>query len=311
MNIRELRIILAEAIEGTEFSGKVYFVGGAVRDFLMQRQTPDYDLTVEIPDGGIRLASFLQEKLGTPPPKLHSQFGTAMLQYRGDSLEFVMTRKEEYLPGNRNPKVSFASLEEDIMRRDFTINTLLLSVSGGSLQDPTRRGLKDIMDGLIRCTGDPYHSFSEDPVRMLRAIRFACLLNFQIDERCWIAIREKAPLVASLSQPRLETELSRIMVCVPSKSTRQSQTGEPEPGRGYRLLRESGIVAALDPGLRDHLMLLSEHSFTLLPRQLGERFGVLGASRIREMMQAAEASWYRNPKLSPDDLINLLAEAEQ
>lgn len=311
MNIRELRIILAEAIEGTEFSGKVYFVGGAVRDFLMQRSTMDYDFSVEVPEGGIRLAGFLQEKLGTAPPTVHPQFGTALLQYRGDNLEFVMTRKEEYFPGNRNPKVSFASLEEDILRRDFTINTLLLSVSGGSLQDPTKRGLKDIMDGLIRCTGDPYRSFSEDPVRMLRAIRFACLFNFQIDERCWAALQEQAHLMSSLSKARLEAELIRIMVCIPSKSTRQGQTGEIEPGRGFRLLCESGIVSAFEPSLRDHLKLLSEHNFSLLPRQLGERFGVLAASRIRELMQSAQAVWYRNPTLSHEELLRLLEETEQ
>ncbi len=310
MNIRELRIILAEAIEGTEFSGKVYFVGGAVRDFMMQRPTPDYDFAVEVPDGGIRLASFLQEKFGTPPPVTHPQFGTAVLQYLGDSLEFVMTRKEEYLPGNRNPKVSFASLDEDIMRRDFTINTLLLSVSGGSLQDPTRRGLKDIMDKLIRCTSDPYRSFSEDPVRMLRAIRFACLLGFQINERCWEAIQEKALLVKNLSGSRLESELSKIMLCVPPKSTGQGQACEPESGRGYRLLQESGIVHALDPSLQEHLALLSRHRFDLLPRQLSERFGVLAASQIRNYMQIAQTAWYRNPTLSSDDLIHLLEKAE-
>lgn len=310
MNIRELRIVLAEAIEGTEFAGKVHFVGGSVRDLMLQRQTLDYDLTVELPDGGLRLAAFLHQKLGTLKPVSYPRFGTAYLQYRGDTMEFVMTRKEIYEPGNRNPKVSYGSLEEDIYRRDFTINTLLLSVSGGSLKDVTGLGLKDLIDGLIRTPVDPLQSFTDDPLRILRAIRFASLFGFRIEEHCWAAIRSKAELIRTLSGNRLTREFSQLMVSAPHHHSKAGQSLFSAAEKGYRLLEESGVLQVLDPELRERLKLLSRHSFSLNSRMIGDRFGIIEASRIRDMMQVARLAWYENPLLTGEQLLQFLEDED-
>ena len=290
MNIHQLRITIAEAIEGTEFAGKVYFAGGAVRDLLIHRQTEDFDLTVELPRGGILLAAFLHTKLASGEPFNYPKFGTAYINYQGITIEFVMTRRELYNPGNRNPKVEFGSLQDDVFRRDFTINSLLLSVSGGNLVDLTKMGLRDLNDGLIRTPIDPRKSFMEDPLRMLRAIRFA-------------------PQVRSLARPRISDEFSKIMVSSPVKHLRNRKAPEGEAAaRGFELLMQSGIMDSIMPEDQRKLELLSEKRFSLTSEDLMEYFGVLEASRIQKMLKFARMAWYDNPESSTEELLAYIKE---
>jgi len=309
MNIHQLRITIAEAIEGTEFAGKVYFAGGAVRDLLIHRQTEDFDLTVELPRGGILLAAFLHTKLASGEPFNYPKFGTAYINYQGITIEFVMTRRELYNPGNRNPKVEFGSLQDDVFRRDFTINSLLLSVSGGNLVDLTKMGLRDLNDGLIRTPIDPRKSFMEDPLRMLRAIRFATLLGYSFESNTWDALRECAPQVRSLARPRISDEFSKIMVSSPVKHLRNRKAPEGEAAaRGFELLMQSGIMDSIMPEDQRKLELLSEKRFSLTSEDLMEYFGVLEASRIQKMLKFARMAWYDNPESSTEELLAYIKE---
>lgn len=165
MNREELLQLLASATHGSKFEGLCYFAGGCVRDLLLGRssQALDADIAVELPAGGISLARFLAQKYNASDPEIHPRFGTAKLELEGIQLEFVMTRSESYRLGNRFPRVRFASLTKDCLRRDFTVNALYQRISDTSILDPCSLGLKDLENRLIRCVGDPEKSFREYP----------------------------------------------------------------------------------------------------------------------------------------------------
>ncbi|HPH94203.1 MAG TPA: CCA tRNA nucleotidyltransferase, partial [Candidatus Cloacimonas sp.] len=125
MNLNELRLFLWELIQNSEFADKSYFAGGCVRDFILNPYATiksDVDICVELPEGGIALAQYLQNRLQPSELVIHKSFGTASLHYKNLQLEFVATRKEQYFAGNRYPKVEFGTLTDDVLRRDFTIN---------------------------------------------------------------------------------------------------------------------------------------------------------------------------------------------
>ncbi len=212
MTLAELRQILAERIQGTPFSGKAWFAGGCVRDFLLERAAPllDADIAVELPQGGIRLARYLQRQLQTAPPEFHRSFGTATLRYNGIHLDFVMTRGERYFPGSRHPRVHFADLATDCLRRDFTLNALYMDITSGAVLDPCGKGLDDLQARLLSSLRDPEASFREDPLRILRALRFTVVLDCAIETAILDACRTCAPLIASLSKNRLLNELERL-----------------------------------------------------------------------------------------------------
>ncbi|MBW6514237.1 MAG: CCA tRNA nucleotidyltransferase [Candidatus Syntrophosphaera sp.] len=242
MKLEELRQLLAENIRGLEFDGTTYFAGGCVRDLHLGRpaEVKDVDIAVELPDGGIRLAVFLQEYLPTPEPEYHSRFGTASSRFQGVQLDFAMTRSEVYIPGNRFPRVEFAELTADCLRRDFTVNALYQDVMSGWIVDPSGKGIADIMSNLIRCVRDPILSFQEDPLRLLRALRFAAVLGFDIESDTYEALKDNAPLVLSLSQRRCQDEQARLEAKA-SFTARQ---------RWLRMLDETGIRPHLEKKVR-------------------------------------------------------------
>lgn len=306
MNLMQFRIHLAELIENTEFSGKAGFVGGAVRDMLLQREATDLDILVELPDGGINLAWHIYNTAGGQRPLVFRQFGTARMVYRGVEMEFVMTRKETYRPGNRNPKVSFGSLQDDVMRRDFTVNSIILGISGGSLLDLSKQGFADLQAGLVRSLGDAEQKFTEDPVRMLRAIRYAVQLGFTIEETTLQALKAEASLLNSLSERRLEDELCRIMLTKPPRTPGATVNQEACPG--YDLLMETGLADQLSDEIQKRLANLSKNKFSLTSRDLNRQFGDMSASDIRKMMKSSQRSWFCNPEATTDELMKILVE---
>ncbi|RLC50195.1 MAG: tRNA nucleotidyltransferase, partial [Candidatus Cloacimonadota bacterium] len=193
---------IADAIVGTEFENKTFAVGGYVRDLLMKRQTEDLDIVVNLKNGGIKLAKFLFEKGISSKPIVYENFGTAMVKIAGYQIEFVMTRRESYRDKNRKPEVEFGTLEEDVFRRDFTINSLLLNISANEILDLTGKGKSDIQNGIIRSTSDPKIIFGEDPLRMLRAVRFAVQLDFEIEKETQKGIIENASKLQFISAER-------------------------------------------------------------------------------------------------------------
>ena len=165
---------IRETIKGTEFENKAFIAGGWVRDKVMGNPSKDIDIVVSCDNnGGIRLAQFLSEKLNGTNVVIFERFRTAQIVIDGLDIEFVMTRKEEYDGITRKPVVSFGTIEDDVMRRDLTINSLLFNISTEEILDLTGKGLEDIKNGIVRTTNDPDFIFQQDPLRLMRSIRFA------------------------------------------------------------------------------------------------------------------------------------------
>ncbi len=214
-----------------------YVIGGYVRDRLLDR--PSKDVDVVCVGSGIKLAKNLASKL-SPKPKVvvFKRFGTAMLNFKGIEVEFVGARKESYRKDSRKPTVENGTLEDDQNRRDFTINALAVSLNEadfGALVDPFG-GLAHLDEKLIKTPLDPDVTFSDDPLRMMRAIRFATQLNFTIDPVTLQSIANQKKRIKIISQERITTELQKIMA-------------SPKPSVGYKLLFDTGLLEIIFPAL--------------------------------------------------------------
>jgi tRNA nucleotidyltransferase/poly(A) polymerase len=211
INLNETRLKLLKVLKGTTFENNTYIAGGSVRDSLLHRAIDDVDIAVHLPDGGIRLAEYLTQIRYSYNPVIYKQFGTALVRFYGIKLELVMTRKESYRSHSRHPKVEFGSLKEDVVRRDFTVNSLLMRVSDGEILDLTGIGLADLQAGIIRTTNEPELIFTEDPLRLLRAIRFAVTLKFNIEPVTYAALKLRAGELKYISPERIGGEFYRVM----------------------------------------------------------------------------------------------------
>jgi putative nucleotidyltransferase with HDIG domain len=213
-----------------------YAIGGFVRDTLIGRPVTDIDVAVV--GDGIGLAKAVARKSGQRDVKIFKTFGTAMLRYGDYELEFVGTRKESYAPDSRKPSVSSGTLEDDQLRRDFTINALAIGLGPdnyGMLIDPFD-GIGDIKRKIIKTPTDPHITYSDDPLRMMRAIRFATQLDFSIEEKSREAIKEMAGRIEIVSAERITTELNKIIL-------------SPKPSVGFKLLYDTGLLHVFFPEL--------------------------------------------------------------
>ena len=196
-----------------------YVVGGYVRDLFLER--PSNDIDVVVVGSGISMAEALKKQLGGRAHlSVFHNFGTAQVKYNGLEVEFVGARKESYSHDSRKPVVEDGTLEDDQNRRDFTINALAVCLNGarfGELVDPFD-GLADLEDGIIRTPLDPDITFSDDPLRMLRCVRFAAQLNFFIEDETFDALTRNADRIKIISGERVQEELNKIMMtATPSK----------------------------------------------------------------------------------------------
>jgi putative nucleotidyltransferase with HDIG domain len=226
--------------EAQRLGTRALVVGGYVRDRLLggQRASRIAEVDVLVEDGkGLELAAATAERLGAHPPVLFERFGTAHARIGEYDLEFVSTRAERYDPDSRKPTVRPASLEEDVKRRDFTINTLLMDWDGTVL-DLTGRGLADLEAHRIMTPLDPGATFDEDPLRMLRAVRFATVLGFELDPLVASAIRESSARLGPpvVSMERIHDEFCKLVVAEDAE-------------RGLRLLDETGLLVRILPQL--------------------------------------------------------------
>jgi poly(A) polymerase len=214
-----------------------YVIGGYVRDSIMGRQSKDIDIVVV--GSGIELARKVAKETGPGTTlSLFKSFGTAMLKFEDSEIEFVGARKESYRRESRKPIVENGSLEDDQSRRDFTINTLAIGLHKeqyGQLIDPFN-GLKDIKNRIIRTPLNPDITFSDDPLRMLRAIRFASQLDFEIEKGTFDAICSNRERTGILSRERITDELNKILI-------------SPKPSEGFRLLEDTGLLELVFPEL--------------------------------------------------------------
>ena len=227
---------VAEAAKETGLD--TYVIGGFVRDFLLRREQPT-DIDFVAVGSGIELAKAVAGKMTNKPKvKVFKNFGTAMLPYGGLELEFVGARKESYDRGSRKPVVEDGTLEDDQNRRDFTINALAISLNKGdygALLDPFN-GLEDLDNKLIRTPLEPGITYSDDPLRMLRAIRFATQLDFEIELNSLQAISEYKDRIEIISKERIVDELNKILAC-------------PKPSIGFTLLHQTGLLELILPEL--------------------------------------------------------------
>ena len=216
---------------------EVYVVGGYVRDIFLQRPVNDIDFVTV--GSGISLAKEVSEALGRGDHlTVYANYGTAQIKYRNLELEFVGARRESYHRESRNPIVEDGTLEDDQNRRDFTINAMAICLNVeryGELVDPFG-GIADLHKGIIRTPLDPDITFSDDPLRMMRAIRFATQLNFEIYPETFEAIRRNRERISIITRERINDELGKIM-----RSAR--------PSIGFRLLDECGLLQLIFPVL--------------------------------------------------------------
>lgn len=232
---------LRETIASTPWEGHVYTVGGCCRDMALGEKIHDIDLAVTQPDGGVRFAEWLREKgLTTSEPVYFRKYGTARLflkKFPRIEIELVQTRSEKYTDRNsRNPETAFGSIEDDCLRRDLTINSLYQNVSTGEVLDISGRGLADLEAHLIRTPMEPDATFDDDPVRILRAIRFAAKYGWEIDPEAITAMKRHCNRLSIISAERLYGEFEKLLV-------------SPRPAMALELLRQVGAIPLLIPEL--------------------------------------------------------------
>lgn len=215
-----------------------YVIGGFVRDFILQRNAPK-DIDIVALGSGIELAKEVADSI---PEKtkvsVFKNFGTAMIRHKDLEIEFVGARKESYSSNSRKPVVEDGSLEDDQNRRDFTINALAISLNQndyGNLLDPFD-GFTDLQNQLIRTPLDPDITYSDDPLRMMRAIRFASQLSFKIEEESFRAIKRNIDRIEIISNERIVDELHKIIL-------------SDRPSKGFKLLFDTGLLPRILPEL--------------------------------------------------------------
>ncbi len=212
---------------------QAFAIGGFVRDIFLNRPSKDIDIVVV--GNGIAFAEAVADALKVKVSVFKS-FGTAMLKYHDVEVEFVGARKESYRAQSRKPIVENGTLEDDQKRRDFTINALAIALNGqqfGELVDPFN-GMQDLENKLIRTPLNPEETFSDDPLRMMRAIRFAAQLNFVIDDNAIEAIKLNKDRIHIVSQERITDELNKIIL-------------SPQPSIGFKYLLDTGLINHIFP----------------------------------------------------------------
>ncbi|MCO5267177.1 MAG: CCA tRNA nucleotidyltransferase [Lentimicrobium sp.] len=230
-----LRIFKTVASAAAELGLDVYVIGGFVRDIFLKRGSKDIDFVVV--GDGVKLATEVESRMqGHQKISVFRNFGTAMIHDGELQIEFVGARRESYHPESRKPDIEQGSLEDDQKRRDFTINALAISLNKadyGSLIDPFG-GLQDMDNKIIRTPMDPDITFSDDPLRMLRGIRFASQLGFTIHPSTLSAIKRNRNRISIISGERISEELNKIIL-------------SPKPSVGFRLLDQTGLLQLIMP----------------------------------------------------------------
>ena len=234
-NLKLFKIISKIAEENNQ---QVYIVGGYVRDLLMEKNK-DTDIDFVTEGSGIilaqKVANFINPEIKI---SVFKTYGTAMFRYEGIDLEFVGARKESYSEESRNPEVEQGTLEDDQKRRDFTINALAISLNKddfGELVDPFN-GVEDIRNKVLRTPLEPEKTYSDDPLRMMRAIRFASTLKFSIEKSSFLAIKKEAERIKIVTIERVMVEFNKIML-------------SEKPSIGLKLLKDTGLLGLIIPEL--------------------------------------------------------------
>lgn len=209
---------ISKSIKGTEYENKVFVVGGFVRDLIMGKDPKDIDLLIDgdINAGaGITFAEWFCKKENIfkkdSNPLVYGLYGTAMFQFMGEKIECVAPRSEKYQNDSRKPVVSSCTLEDDCFRRDFTVNSLFINISNNELVDYSKNGLNDIKNKVIRSTSNPDVIFNDDSLRILRMVRFASKLGFEIEDETLKGAIKNVNRLEIISKERIQDEFSKMI----------------------------------------------------------------------------------------------------
>ncbi|MBR5639672.1 MAG: HD domain-containing protein [Muribaculaceae bacterium] len=281
---KEITKYLGGLIKGTEWEGHVYAVGGCVRDEIMGSEIKDIDLCVSLPSGGIRFAQWLRENGHTlKGVAVYPNYGTAMLHLKAFpdvELEFVQTRKEKYIDHScRNPVTAFGTIEDDCMRRDLTINALYSNVSTGEIVDITGRGVDDIKNHVIRTPNDPDVIYDDDPLRILRCIRFASRYGWEIEQDTMDGMVRNVHRLDIISKERVKDELDKMLTC-------------QHPVMAMELLRTTGAMHYVIPELEQtynmeqneyHFGTVWEHTLAVIKHLKSDRLELRMAALLHDI----------------------------
>lgn len=239
----EIRNTLRDIIKGTQWEGHVFVVGGCVRDEIMGLEIKDIDMVIDLPNGGISFVEWMHDNGYTMhAPVVYEGFGTAMFQLKDFpqvELECVQTRKEKYPDrSSRNPEVVHGTIENDSLRRDLTINSLDINISTGELVDVTGHGVDDIKHKIIRTPLDPDVTYDDDPLRILRCIRFASRYGWDIDPETYEGMKRNVHRLGIITQERKRDELDKMLTC-------------KHPVMAMELLRDTGAMHYVIPELEE------------------------------------------------------------
>ncbi len=245
--IKELTNLIQNAIKGTHFEGKVYYVGGCVRDMILRLPIKDIDIVVELPNGGMQFAEFMCVKencrVNGSNPVMFETYGTAKFNLRSHEslkdidIECVHARKEQYHKLSNKPSTSYGTIEEDAKRRDLTINSIYYNVSTENIRD-YNNGIDDLVNMVIKTPSDPNVIFEDDPLRILRTIRFSCRFGWGIEKETWLGMIKNAHRLSIVSQERITDELSKILLC-------------EKPSIGLRKMYYCGVLKKVLPDIYD------------------------------------------------------------
>lgn len=280
----KIKQFLGELIAGTEWEGHVYTVGGCVRDELMGSEIKDIDLCVSLPSGGVRFAEWLRDNgHAMKGVTVYPNYGTAMLRLKAFpdvELEFVQTRKEKYIDHScRNPETTFGSIEDDCMRRDLTINALYCNVSTGEIVDITGKGLSDIRNHVIRTPNAPDVIYDDDPLRILRCIRFASRYGWEIDPETFDGMVRNVQRLAIITKERVKDELDKMLTC-------------QHPVMAMELLRKTGAMHYVITELEEtydmtqneyHFGTVWEHTLAVLGNLKSDRLELRMAALLHDI----------------------------
>ena len=271
-------------IMGTDWEGHVYTVGGCVRDELMGSEIKDIDLCVSLPSGGVRFAEWLRDNGHTyKGVTVYPNYGTAMLHLEAFpevELEFVQTRKEKYIDHTcRNPETAFGSIEDDCMRRDLTINALYSNVSTGEIVDITGKGVEDIKNHVIRTPNAPDVIYDDDPLRILRCIRFASRYGWEIEPETYDSMVRNAHRLTIITKERVKDELDKMLTCT-------------HPVMAMELLRKTGAMHYVIPEMEEtydmtqneyHFGTVWEHTMAVIEHLKSNRLELRMAALLHDI----------------------------
>ncbi len=282
---------LRELIKDSIFENHVFIVGGFVRDSILGtlKDDADVDLVIDTESGGIVFSTWLAYHAGCyvqgKNPCVFPTYGTAKMQiytstdFSDIQIECVQTRKEKYDRKSRNPETAFGSIEEDAMRRDLTINALYYNITTGEVMDYSKRGLDDIKNHVIRTTGKPDDVFADDPLRVLRVIRFAHRLGWKIEKNTWFGLINNAKSIASLTPERVTDELNKILLSEsPSKAITMFDRCNVLPYLMPYLIKAKHIYQDLRPRrtLYEHILDTLDRTPPVIETRLAALFHDLG-----------------------------------